>query len=677
MKPILINLKSRVKTSSSRVRREVLNGREHIVVPTRLMVSGVLNGSKGPLYYPKEEISRDEGAWNGMPLVVYHPSRNGQNVSARDPDILNSQGVGYVFKAHTQNKRGALDAEAWFDVEKTRQVDKRILENIEAGKPIEVSTGLFTTNEPAKSGATYNGKGYDYIARDYRPDHLAILPDQLGACSIEDGCGVLMTNEKVVEKPITENGGLGSGKAPELVPLSRNLDEETHGQQPHISPNTLMKAFDSTGFVTQAHEEGNGVVIAQNTKSVVETLKVKGWNHDSYQVKNGERTESMSKGNNRITLCSEGSRTVAYATRGHSMINNGGPGSGPRPGGGSHKGNSLKTVGGKASPGAVVKVASSATHMKSGATSSTPHPHAGKSGTVLEHNPELGSVKVKFDSGGSSYLDHKQVVYNQEMESAMTQEEREAVVNTLTTNCKCQVANTFSEDDREYLESLEDGKLKKLAANRQALIDSEPIVNTIREVSGNKTLTANAMPAFIKEKMAKGKKPAAKVEPDGDEPVENDDDEGEPAMNQQAKPAKPVTDAEWLKSAPKGIRSAVQNAQKIEQRHRTELIEKLTANVNEDRIERMSERYEAMDTDVLEDLVTDLPSATQNQEYQEPVRRRQANYAGSGSPIGNRQTSVTINAKERQETIDAMSPPTLNYKQISEENANQGRRKQA
>lgn len=575
----LINVKSRVKTSSSRVRREVLNGREHIVVPTRLMVSGVLNGSKGPLYYPREEISRDEGAWNGMPLVVYHPNRNGQNVSARDPEILNTQGVGYVFKASTQNRKGALDAEAWFDIEKTRQVDKRILDNIEQGKPIEVSTGLFTTNEPAKKGSTYNGKSYDYIARDYRPDHLAILPDQIGACSLDDGCGTLMTNKKP-----TENGAMGSGKSPTLVPTDRSLDVETHGQQPHVSPNTVMKAFDSTGLVTQAHDDGKGVVIAQNAASVVETLKTKGWNHDSYQVKNGERTESMSKGNNRITLCSEGSRTVAHATRGHGITSN-----------------------------------------------------------------EKTLVK----------------------ESVMTEEEREAVVNTLTTNCKCQVANTFSEDDRAYLEGLEDGKLKKLAANRQRLIESEAVENAVREGFGApKTLTANAMPDFIKKKMA-AKKPAPK---ETEDPVENDDSEDDATMN-QAVAKKPVTDEEWLKSAPKGIRSAVQNAQKIETRHRTELVEKLTANVDEERVERITARYEAMDTEALEDLVEAMP--TQNQEYQEPQRRsqRQSNYQGAGAPLNNtRQATVTAN-KEREETITSMVPPTLNYAEISEENARHGRRK--
>lgn len=179
--------------STASVRRELTSdGRQYLVAPVTLIVPGVLNGSKGPLYYPADEIRKDPSIWNHMPLVVYHPSTNGINVSARDPDILDRQGVGLLMRV---NANGKLRGEAWFDVEKTRKVDNRVLERLEAGKPIEVSTGLFTDNEPAENGANYNGKSYAYVARNYRPDHLAILPDQIGACSIKDGCGILVNKD--------------------------------------------------------------------------------------------------------------------------------------------------------------------------------------------------------------------------------------------------------------------------------------------------------------------------------------------------------------------------------------------------------------------------------------------------------------------------------------------------
>lgn len=684
MASFLTNLKARVKTSSPRIRRETLNGREYIVVPTRLMVSGVLNGSKGPLFYPQEEINKDEGAWNGMPLVVYHPVRNGQNVSARDPDILNSQGVGFVFKANT--RKGPLDAESWFDVEKTRKVDKRILDNIESGKPIEVSTGLFTTNEPAPANASHKGKPYDFIATDYRPDHLAILPDQTGACSMDDGCGVLMTN-----------GGMGSGKAPELVPLSRDLGYETHSDKPRITKATLEKAFDSTGFVTTSSEDGEGLIIQQNSKSVAKTLIEKGWNHDSYQVKNGERTESLSKSSNRITLCGEGSRTVVYATRGHNMLTNGGPGSGPRPGGG--KGSNAQKLSNKAQ-----KLSLKAYHSRETidhAKAAVAHEDAAKAYPKDSYD-QLNHLSQAKSHDTSTYLGTRidsvksgRPLHNQEEESAMTQEERDAVVNTLTTNCKCQVANQYDETDRDYLESLDDKKLQKLATNRQRLIDAEVLEKTVREGLGNPKLTVNAMPAMLaaalkKKAGAKTAQPGSPAEEEAEgEPVENDmvsgNDSGAGSVS-NSRTAKPLSEKEWLATAPPSIRRAVLNSQRIEAKERTSLIEKLVANIqDEDKAERMQKRYEGMDTETLQDLADTLPEPMQepsfNQRfpqgfsYNGDIRQRQdsprqALYAGAGAPIGNR-SQLTANAeKEMKETIEAMTPPTLNYAEISKENSN-------
>jgi hypothetical protein len=153
----------------------------------------VLEGSQGSLYYPPEEIGREPHAWNGVPLVRNHPEADGQQISARDPDVLEECGLGHVYRTVANGK---LTAEAWFDVDRVRRIDPRILERLRRGEPIEVSTGLFVDAEPAPEGATWNGRAYTHIARNYRPDHLAILPDQRGACSVADGCGVLVNEEQ-------------------------------------------------------------------------------------------------------------------------------------------------------------------------------------------------------------------------------------------------------------------------------------------------------------------------------------------------------------------------------------------------------------------------------------------------------------------------------------------------
>lgn len=175
------------------LKRVTANGREFLVAPLTMIVTGVLNGSKGALYYPADEISRNVDAWNGMPLVVNHPTDDeGRPISARTPEAWTKYGIGHVH--NSAFRRGKLVAEGWFDVDLTQRVDARVLNRLLAGDRIELSTGLFTQDFPAPPGATYNGKRFDFIARNYRPDHLAILPDVPGACSLRDGCGVNVVN---------------------------------------------------------------------------------------------------------------------------------------------------------------------------------------------------------------------------------------------------------------------------------------------------------------------------------------------------------------------------------------------------------------------------------------------------------------------------------------------------
>lgn len=183
-------------TLNQKTERKTLRGREYIVAPLSMLVSGVLNGSKGPLLYPVDEIENNPDAWNGMPIVVNHPlDDNNTPISARSPQVLEEHGIGTVFNVRVEN--GTLKADGWFDVEDTGRVDNSILSALESGSEIELSTGLFTDQEEAPENAVHNesGKSYTHIARNYRPDHLAILPTTKGACSIADGCGVLVNEE--------------------------------------------------------------------------------------------------------------------------------------------------------------------------------------------------------------------------------------------------------------------------------------------------------------------------------------------------------------------------------------------------------------------------------------------------------------------------------------------------
>lgn len=215
---------------NGRLRRETLNGRSYMVAPLTLIVPGVLNGSKGPLYYPPSEISKDPMAWNNVPITLDHPKNQvGEPVSGRDPHIIRNFGMGYVFNAHIRN--GKLVAEGWFDVDKTARVSPEIFTRLKAGRPIELSTGLFTDNEPKRG--VYNGRDFHFIARNYRPDHLAVFSDKVGACSLEDGCGVLVNYNKNHDEQGRFSSGTGGGGANGQVSLAKatpsRSPENVHG----------------------------------------------------------------------------------------------------------------------------------------------------------------------------------------------------------------------------------------------------------------------------------------------------------------------------------------------------------------------------------------------------------------------------------------------------------------
>lgn len=218
-----------VNAVTGKVRQVVKDGTEYLVVPMSILVPGVLNGSKGALYYPKSEVMKRQGIWNNVHILGYHPTKNGQPVSlirndgTHDPEILNTSSLGIIKNDQWTGKKRIV--EGWFDVAKVKAFDQRqaaegraqIYNRLRDGQLVELSTGLYTDNENAPPGATWNGRPYAFVARNYRPDHLAILPDQVGACSTHDGCGAGVANAQDISaavKAATEKLNKHPGRMP-------------------------------------------------------------------------------------------------------------------------------------------------------------------------------------------------------------------------------------------------------------------------------------------------------------------------------------------------------------------------------------------------------------------------------------------------------------------------------
>jgi len=179
-------------------REETLEGRTHVVVPMVILTEGVHAGSAGPVFYPKDELEKTPEVWNHKPVVVYHPTLNGEGISACQPDVINNRKVGLMLNTKFANNR--LTSEAWIEKDRADLIDDRILKAVKAKEMMELSTGLFFDGE--NTTGKWKSEDYSLVARNYRPDHLALLPDQIGACSIADGAGFLRNQAADKRSPV-------------------------------------------------------------------------------------------------------------------------------------------------------------------------------------------------------------------------------------------------------------------------------------------------------------------------------------------------------------------------------------------------------------------------------------------------------------------------------------------
>lgn len=170
----------------------IFEGKTYYVVPVVMMVEGVHNGSRGPILHTAEELGKIELSWNGIPVTIGHPfTDEGNYVSANSPETLTKWSVGRVFNAKMDNEK--LKADVWLEEERLKIVSPETLQMIRNGQIVEVSIGVFSEDDYIDG--KWNDEEYIAVARNYRPDHLALLPGEVGACSINDGCGLRVNSD--------------------------------------------------------------------------------------------------------------------------------------------------------------------------------------------------------------------------------------------------------------------------------------------------------------------------------------------------------------------------------------------------------------------------------------------------------------------------------------------------
>jgi Uncharacterized protein conserved in bacteria (DUF2213) len=194
------------------IRTADFQGKPMVVVPVVALTEGVIHAINAPTpeFVPLSTLATAPQGWNGRPVMLGHPVKDGRQISANDPKVLESQSLGTVFNARIKGPKLLMDC--YIDADKAKRLGAdRLLERIRAGEIVNVSVGAFVTTRDTPGGS-HNGKPYAAEWVSMSPDHLALLPDSVGACSVAAGCGTraaegrpVAVSESTVRESIAEH----------------------------------------------------------------------------------------------------------------------------------------------------------------------------------------------------------------------------------------------------------------------------------------------------------------------------------------------------------------------------------------------------------------------------------------------------------------------------------------
>ncbi len=187
-----------VVNSASNITTETVNGKPHIVVRgiTPVVDDIVMNRK----LYPAAEIEKAYNTLERNPMPLGHPKVDGKHVSARDVQAVNEYHVG-AWLQNVSHKDGKVTGDMYVNCQyaESSEKGKRLINRLDemlAGTnsdPIHISTGLLYSGIAANGES--KGKKYNEIATNMMFDHVAVLLDEPGAGTPEEGVGIFVNAE--------------------------------------------------------------------------------------------------------------------------------------------------------------------------------------------------------------------------------------------------------------------------------------------------------------------------------------------------------------------------------------------------------------------------------------------------------------------------------------------------
>ena len=195
MKRLLVNFRTVV--NQSMIKRETRNGDEFVIIRSATLPDNcVMNGG----LYPGDEIEKAFMTLDGKMAPLGHPQdANGNFVLAASQYSIDNFYVG-AFNENVTRENGRVFLDKAINVSKAMSTDKgkRLMDRIKAiengaGEPIHTSTGVLLQARDGE-GVNHKGQEYTWIAENMVFDHDAILIDEPGAATPEDGVGIAVNS---------------------------------------------------------------------------------------------------------------------------------------------------------------------------------------------------------------------------------------------------------------------------------------------------------------------------------------------------------------------------------------------------------------------------------------------------------------------------------------------------
>ncbi len=254
-----------VTVNAAAIRIELHNNRRHLVLPSYTLPDNVIMNNG---LYPHDEIEKAYATLEGTFAPLSHPTLDGKFIPAGTPEAINAHHIG-AFNRNVERRGDRIYVEKWVDIDYALNTEggKALLDRVNydpktetlLGTPgaVHTSTGIFLYQDMAANGA-----GYKWTARNMVMDHDAILLNEQGAATPEQGVGLLVNSRVEDAVPLQVNDVLADLSYGNLNRLLGDAATKRWGGQDKWA---WVEDFDNTKAVIRT--EAGSVAVAYSIKN--------------------------------------------------------------------------------------------------------------------------------------------------------------------------------------------------------------------------------------------------------------------------------------------------------------------------------------------------------------------------------------------------------------------------